>query len=570
MTSSGPAVESRIREGRLDLWLRHTPGGLEVRTASGELLDPVAADVLIALGGDAPGWLSVVEGLQAVDRWAGGDIAAVLRAASALARSDHNRAQLARSSDDQAVLVGLAGSGQVHVAQNPALTAVEWDLLCGHRDDRVRNRALSLATTLPAALAEHPDPQVRQRVGRNPSCPVAVLDWLSRDGDPEVRRAVGANSGTPVGLLRSLLKDKSAPDSVWLAVALNPRCPRMGLLHCLRAVNPNLQTAAARNPALPRSWAAVLVMNRRSAIRRGLASRQANSSRRLAWIDRCSRRDQPTWQLMIRSQLRFHANASDKFKSRLSELDTYTKSNANAISSLQPAVPRARRLAAPSFLEATLMLALAGGALAAVISGRPLYAIPAGLAELLIVPRCRAVRAGTRIAKSRSRGVPRDQRLAPVSGHRVEIRLMVVLAFVVAAAIYGGHPASQPGTGEEGARRVTVITSEGVNLFDLHDDAAFKRVAQDAVRPLTGLRLQAALADARQLAVQAHEDSSVVNALAQYGTGTGNFSRIGAAYEKLADDLAPATGGTVSDWNKSEPTVRSDLSAVVAAEATFS
>jgi hypothetical protein len=568
MTSSGPAAESRIREGRLDLRLQHTLGGLEVRTASGDLLDPVAADVLIALGGDVPAWLSIVEGLQAVDRWAGGDIAAVRRAASALARSDHNRARLARSLDDQAVLVALAASGQSQVAQNPAVTAVEWDLLCGHRDKRVRSRALGLATTLPAALADHPDPEARLRVGRNPSCPVAVLDRLSQDGDQEVRRAVAANPGTSPVRLNSLLKDKSTPDWVRLAVALNPRCPRLGLLRCLRVVNANIQTAAARNPALPSSWAAVLVMNRRSGIRRGLASRRSNTLRRLAWIDRCSRRDQPKWQLMIRAQLRFHVNAADKLKSRLAELDTFTRSNANAISSLQPHIPRARRVAAPSFLEAAVMVALAGGAVVAVIAQRPLYAIPAGLLELLVVPRCRTVRAGTRIAKSQWR-VQADQRLAPVTQFRRMIRLMSALALIVVTAVYSAPPASQGGTPQGSAGGVPAITSGGLSLLDLHYAAVFERVAEDNARPLTEPQLQAALADARQLAALAHQDSTVLNTLDQHGTGTRDLSRLGAAYATLADDLTPAAGGTVSDWNKSEATVRSDLTAVATAETTF-
>jgi hypothetical protein len=43
-------------------------------------------------------------------------------------------------------------------------------------------------------LASHPDPEVRRRVGANPSTPAEVLETLARDPDPTVRLAVAAEA----------------------------------------------------------------------------------------------------------------------------------------------------------------------------------------------------------------------------------------------------------------------------------------------------------------------------------------------------------------------------------------
>jgi hypothetical protein len=337
-------AELTVSGSKVTFRLRRADDALEVRTADGGLLDPLAADVLIALGGDVPVWLSTVEGLRAVDRWAPGDANSLQEAMIALNTPQRQRAQLARTTTNRAVLVALAGSGTAHVVQNPLLTRCEWELLQAHRDQTVSNRALALATVLPAALWDYPDAKVRGRVARNPLCPPHVLVQMSTDPDIGVRAAVAANPNTATRVLAVLAAAPAQADQVRRAVAANPHVSRRTLRRSLRNADPGVRAAAAANPRLPKWRRASLVAHKSSQVRRSLASRPDTTARQLIWIERCSRRDQPTWQAMIRSRLRSHPNATPRLKQRLREVDAYVTPSAAKEATDEPSLPAASHL----------------------------------------------------------------------------------------------------------------------------------------------------------------------------------------------------------------------------------
>lgn len=164
-TVSSPGVQhidasgfiTRAISGGRSLVLTVDSGMLTVRTKAGEHLDPNAAEVIMALGGEEPKWLRLVETLQVVNASYPGSQFALVQAAEVAGRNPAVRAQLAKRSSNRIVLLALAAIGQAQVACNPNLDAAEWDLLLNHRDSSVQAKAWSLVRVLPPSLADHVD-----------------------------------------------------------------------------------------------------------------------------------------------------------------------------------------------------------------------------------------------------------------------------------------------------------------------------------------------------------------------------------------------------------------------------
>ena len=153
------------------LYLDTSEAELELFTKTGQRLDPTSAEVILALGGDEPKWLRVVEALGAVHRIYPHDQEALLDAAEAIGQKKSSMVVTARDSRHYAELVALAEMGVHQVATNPLVDSLIWGLLMGDRDPGVCKRALVAANVLPPSLADYPDPQARIRVARNPLCP---------------------------------------------------------------------------------------------------------------------------------------------------------------------------------------------------------------------------------------------------------------------------------------------------------------------------------------------------------------------------------------------------------------
>jgi hypothetical protein len=562
-----------VSEGRLRLRLSYHEGRLLVANAEGDPLDPAAAEVLMALGGDAPWWLYAVEGLEAVDRWAPFDVDALRRAVKALGQSPQHQIGVARSTTDQAVLVGLAGGGVVQVALNPAITPVEWDILRAHRDGSVWARALRLATVLPAALGDHRDPQTRLRVSRNPVCPPDVLARLSGDFDVQVQAEVAANPNTEAKVLQALLVDGT--DAVRRAVASNPHASRRTLRRCLRDKSATIRAAAAGNPTLPKWRTALLVADKRSPVRRSLATRPDTTARRLAWIDRCSRRDQPPWQAMIRAQLRNHPNATPRLVSHLAELDRWTSSapqvDAAQTTTGRPGVPMGRRIAAPSPVEAIVILVAVGTSMVLIVGliigdfrdvVAPMVAL--GGLELILLVRCRTVRPKMRVAKSRrADGVPKDQRLRPFPRWERPLTVAVVLTVAIVSNIYDQGPSS-PTSGLDSPLLSLPNLPLGLDpqtIVDLPATAAFQKVANDIASPLSPPRARAAAGDGLALEQLASSASLV---LGQFPSSS-FFGILAEDYVGLAETLQAVDRGTTAQrWNQQEPAIAKALQRVAA------
>ena len=573
-----------LAEGRLQLRIARHDGRLEIRTKAGELLDPVAAEVLMALGGEEPAWLSVVEALNVVNERFPNDDRALLDAGHALGRSLQKRQQIARTSDNPAIRVALAGSGITQIVANPHMTAAEWDLLRLHRNQKVANKAMREATLLPPALHDHPDPQTRLRVARNPACPADVLATLARDSDTSVRQAAGANPSTSPAILQSLIVPPDPSDVVRASVAGNRHTPRRALNRCLRDSKAHVSAAAAANPALSKGRATLLTGDRRSVVRRSLARRPDNSSRNLAWIDRFSRRDQPSWQAMIRTQLRSHPNATPKFVNRLDQLDTYIGTrrprNTDADTPARDKVPVLRKIAAPSPGEAALLAACVIAAIA-VLSMRKDLAILAALAGLAIFigSRCRTVRPKMRVAVSReTKKPPADERLKPV-GRLSRLWRLAPIAGIIFALGHLSNPSSgsTPDATLPSDPILSLPSPPDVSTFqDLHDNIYFEKVLIEVSSPIPPNEFAGALSDVSTLRSQTSFDQTGLEA-----TESGSVSlpgeaipplqkvqAVAAADEQLEQALDALTNPpTLPNWQSNEAAARRALTAVTAAEA---
>jgi len=226
--AAGPPSPPKVALVSLALVAEIRDGELLLTTADGTFLDPVAAQVLLALGGAVPPWLPAVEGLQAV--WNElRSIPALLSAAAALGHSRDLQDRFARTSPDPAVLIGLAAAGIAAVAQNPQCSAVSWDFLRLHPDESVCEEALDLAEVLPAALCRHPDADTRARAARNLACTRQDLSQLSRDPSVAVRLSVAGNPHSSSRSLRRVARLKSV--AIRAAAAGNRNFP----VHSYRA-----------------------------------------------------------------------------------------------------------------------------------------------------------------------------------------------------------------------------------------------------------------------------------------------------------------------------------------------
>jgi len=108
----------------------------------GDRLDPTAAKVIVALGGSEPAWYSVAYALvTAYEAFPERGIVGVNACAAALALAEAERAQLARTVEDQEVLRGLGAYGEIYVGANPCCDQTSWALVVNHRDPDVMKRA---------------------------------------------------------------------------------------------------------------------------------------------------------------------------------------------------------------------------------------------------------------------------------------------------------------------------------------------------------------------------------------------------------------------------------------------
>jgi hypothetical protein len=288
------------------------PGRLLVSLPTGERLDPNAAEVLIALGGEEPDWLRVVDGLEAVFIWVGFKEQHLAAAAEVLGLKAARRVALAKETSDPVVLAALAGGGQAQVAANPACTAYAWDLLARHRSDRVRAKAGELGYVLPPELHLHPDPDVRLRVARNPRTPPEVLARYGRSpatGTPvfildarwrAIQRAVAENPATPPRALALLAR--ISRDGISLAVANNAHTPRATLFRLAHDFDVRVRAAAAANDHYPPWLAGWMAADRYGYVRSRVAARGDLSGRALSWVERYARADgdlyrQTRWRL---------------------------------------------------------------------------------------------------------------------------------------------------------------------------------------------------------------------------------------------------------------------------------
>jgi hypothetical protein len=530
--------------GKLGLQLVRSDDGVHVVNRDGQTLDPVAAEVLIGLGGEEPAWLPLVEGVRAVtDRY--DDWETVQTAARAMAAIPNARRKAARTTDEPAVLIGMAAMGEVQVARNPNLTAREWDLLLENRRPETAELALRTASMLPPALHDHPDAATRMRVARNPTCPQPVLATLATDSNTGVLAAVAGNPQADQPILRQLLKDKN-PTPVREAAANNRQISPKALRRCLRDKAPEVRGAAAGNPVLPSWRAAFLVPNKRSAIRRALATRPDSTSRRLAWIERCSRRDQPTWQMLIRPRIASHPNASPQLTERIDELNAYVAHGVRT--------PILRKVAPPSPWEAAVMFVALVGAISVVSLGaRPVLLLPAVGIALLVAIHCRTVRPGMKVTKDlRTRRVPEAERLTPSTRWpRLQRGVWLVPLLAINALIQSSN---SPGGGLPNI-------PDAVAVGAVHTEPAFQAVQRDAARPLTTTSaVRRASAEANTLSLEVLE----VDQPSAGATLANAYSVLASALVASADE-GNATSVT---WNANEPELQLALRSVVTAEET--
>jgi hypothetical protein len=338
----------------------------------GEPLDPAAADVLMALGGAEPPWLRVVEGLGAMRRL-GADPAALAAACDLLSRKPGVRAREASGTADPVLLAGLAAAGEADAARNPLCTPLVWDLLAGHRDERVRAKVRRIAATLPPALAGHPDPDVRARVARAGDAPPRVLAALARDPSIDVLKEVAANAATPPEALRML---------AWLPfgtlddrLAANPATPPDALRRIVAHGLPASRLAAATNPALPRRALLRLLMSPPGPVHVQLAQRGDAGPWLLSLLEWCARGRGASYRMTL-WRLRHHPNASARLRRRAERVERWWQPN-------RPAMPVWYRPAVIVLVAALALDVVAVGAAPGPAALAAALAVGSGLAALL-------------------------------------------------------------------------------------------------------------------------------------------------------------------------------------------
>jgi hypothetical protein len=319
---SNPVDKLHLTVGSLPLVLDTSGTYLQVFTKGVQgRLDPQAAEVIVALGGEEPPWLRPVESLMCVHRHFPGDEAALVSAAEAIGAKEARRAQIARQSESDPVLIGLAAFGQKQVATNPCLDARMWTLLRYHRISEVSRQALDIANVLPPRLALFPDPETRMRVANNPECPPGMLAMLSLDSSSEqIRVAAARNTACPQDALGQLSRDENV--GVRHAVAANASTNQKLLARLLVDRYAHVRVAAVTNPSLPPKAAARRIgIDATPTVHIALASRVDLSPRALSWLERYSRGDKQHTYAAVRRRLRQNPTCPDYLMKRLDYID---------------------------------------------------------------------------------------------------------------------------------------------------------------------------------------------------------------------------------------------------------
>jgi hypothetical protein len=334
---------------------------LEVFTKTGQRLDATSAEVILALGGEEPRWLRVVEALSAVHSIGPRDQQALLDAAAAIGQKKSSMVVTARDSCHYAELVALAEMGVHQVVTNPLIDPLIWRLLMDDRDVGVSKRALAAANVLPPSLADYPDPLARIRVARNPLCPSPCLERLARDEDASVQAAAAANANTPATALMELGVHSDV--RVRQAIAANTSAPRVVIDVLLKDRTSNVRSAAVTNPALSaRSAAERIWIDPTPAVHLALASRVDLSPRSLSWVERYARRDKPQTYALVRDRIRQHPACPTKLEARLDKIERRLASRPKPRTSRNPKIRTDVVLLFPLVLAAII----GGGAMAVV------------------------------------------------------------------------------------------------------------------------------------------------------------------------------------------------------------
>jgi len=316
----------RLTIGARPVQLSERNGRLVISTASGEELSQEAADVLLALGGDEPEWLWIVDGLEAVYEGFGYDEDALARAAAALGQGRTVRPRTAKHSSDVVQLIALAASGHHQVALNPKCTAVCWDLLSAHRRSDVRSKTLQATSTLPESLAGHSDPVVRRLVAANRACSKSTLAKLARDDDWRVRTAVAANPASSQETLDALAC--SGAGAVTRIVVRNASTSRYTLRRLSRSPDPQIRGDVVANANYPVRAARWKVFDRSGIVRTRLAGRPDVGLQTLRWIERYARRDPASQYRMTRWAIRQNPACNDKLRGRLDDIEEAVRQQA--------------------------------------------------------------------------------------------------------------------------------------------------------------------------------------------------------------------------------------------------
>jgi len=364
MTPGNGSEPTPLTVGRRKIQVQLAGPSLIVTDRQGQRLDPQAAEVLIALGGAAPDWLPLVESLGAVAAAFPDDLAAVTTAAQAIGRAANARAELARTSTDRAVLIGLAAFGQYQVGGNPACDATLWDLVRYHPDEGVQQKALRHNEVLPPALGSHHDTETRRRVAANPACPPDVLAELAKH-EPPVRTAVAGNPGCPPRVLVRLARDS---DNLWvrIGVASNRSCPKAAYKMLRRDRYANVRNAFLLNPSVPvRVAARQIFADPTPSVHAALASRVDLGPRSLIWLERYSRRDPANQYNLVRARLMHHPACPSPLKARLELIDKRLagmgdRERKRYAAALDPESIRFGRYAVVSFLTLVTLASLGG------------------------------------------------------------------------------------------------------------------------------------------------------------------------------------------------------------------
>lgn len=274
-------------------------GQLVLHNASGDLLDPVAAQVIIALGGDVPAWYDVARALTAALEGAKEQNGTSIDdAAVALSYPPARRSEVARTTTDHAVLHALAAVGEAQVGRNPQCDIGAWDLILTQRDEAVRRKALSSNEVLPVSLWRHPDEATRVRVARNRECGPDVLYQLAH-ASPAVRAEVARNPSTPSSTLQQLATDHEWP--VRRAVASNPMCPFDSFTRLLGDKYAEVRVAMVTNPIVPATIVrSRITMDPTPSVHAAIASRVDLRPPDLSRLERHARLDPlPQYRLVL-------------------------------------------------------------------------------------------------------------------------------------------------------------------------------------------------------------------------------------------------------------------------------